>query len=244
MCRPFFFLIRSISSRKPLLIQSLTFGLLSIVLGCASSDVDDSTPEGAFKLAQQYQEMERYEEALRRYNEVRSKFPHSKHAIEAALALADVYYLQENFKEAEINYKSFRELHSRHPRMDYVVFRVGLSLVGQLPSTNDRDLSTAPEAIEVFESFIKTFPSSEFIASARQNILDLRQRLAAREDYVGSFYLRRGQHSAAIDRFLYLVKNFPESPLVEGALQKALRAARKKGDPRQIEDLESMMRNR
>jgi outer membrane protein assembly factor BamD len=215
-----------------------------MMMGCASSDIDDSTPEGALKLARQYQEMERYDEALRRYNEIRSKHPHSRQAIEAALAVADVYYLQENFKEAEINYKSFKELHSRHPRMDYVVFRIGLSLLGQLPSTNDRDLSTAPEAIEVFQSLIKDFPRSEFISTAQEHIVALRERLAAREDLVGSFYLRRGQYSAAIERFLYLVKNYPESPLAKEAIKKAIRAARKKGDPRQVEDLESLLRSR
>lgn len=104
-----------------------SFLILSLGLsGCSSSEKTASTPEGLLAIAKEYEEDDRYEEAIRRYQEVRSKFPYSPQALEAELAVADVYYKQESYPESQTAYQSFRDLHPKHPKSAYVHFRIAM----------------------------------------------------------------------------------------------------------------------
>ncbi len=118
-------------------------------------DRKSDTPEGAYAIAEEFDKDERYEEAIRRYTEVKNKFPYSNFATKAELAIADVYYKQESYPEAQVSYQAFRELHPKSPQADYVVYRIGLSYFQQLPTTLDRDLTVAREAISNFDDLIK-----------------------------------------------------------------------------------------
>ena len=93
------------------------------MVGCSSSEKKATTPEGMLARAQEYEKDDRYEEAIRRYQEVRSKFPYSPQALEAELSVADVYYKQESYPESQTAYQTFRDLHPKHPKIAYVTFR-------------------------------------------------------------------------------------------------------------------------
>ena len=139
-----------------LMNRFLLFPLLfSTVLACTTMDRKSDTPEGAYAIAEEFDKDERYEEAIRRYTEVKNKFPYSNFATKAELAIADVYYKQESYPEAQVSYQAFRELHPKSPQADYVVYRIGLSYFQQLPTTLDRDLTVAREAISNFDDLIK-----------------------------------------------------------------------------------------
>ncbi|MCX7977822.1 MAG: outer membrane protein assembly factor BamD [Bdellovibrionaceae bacterium] len=201
-----------------------------IVSSCASEEKNLNTPEGAFAYAEEFDKQDRYEEAIKRYQDVRNKFPYSTYATKSELAIADVYFRQESFAEAQTAYESFREMHPKHEKIDYVVFRIGLSLFNQLPETFDRDLSLAPKAIEVFDELIKKFPNSAFVAEARDKRTQALNMLAAKEEYVADFYLRAGEIDAAVSRFDSLFRKYPRSNVEPSALVKAIRAAKKLGD--------------
>ena len=139
---------------------------------CSSLDsYDTSTAEGSFKLAEKYVEDERYEEAIALFADVKNKFPYSKLATDAELKIADVQYDRESYLEAQTAYEVFKELHPKHPKSDYVTYRLGMSLFNQLPSTIDRDLSLAERAIVYYQEVIRSFPGSEFVASAKEHRL-------------------------------------------------------------------------
>ena len=141
------------------------FTILSFVFGCASDEKNADTPEGAFKIAKEYEDAERFEVAIQKYSDVKNKFPYSSYATAAELAIADVQYKRESYPEAQIAYQNFRDLHPKHQKIDYVVFRTGMSYYLQLPETIDRDLSLATDAIYSFNELIKSYPNSEFLAN-------------------------------------------------------------------------------
>src|SRR6476620_2432557 len=124
-------------------IPKLLFILILSVkfFGCSTVDKDPSTAEEAFKIAQDYEKADRYQVAIQRYTDVKNKFPYSSLATEAELAIADVHFKSEDYSDAQISYQNFRELHPKHPKSDYVIFRTGLSYYQQLPETIDRDLT-------------------------------------------------------------------------------------------------------
>src|SRR5437868_9563798 len=150
------------------------------LLACSSMDKKSDTAEGAFSIAQEFDKDERYEEAIRRYNEVKNKFPYSNFATKAELAVADVYYKQESYPEAQVSYQAFRELHPKHPQIDYVIFRVGLSYFNQLPSSLDRDLTIAHEAVTSFDELMKKFPNSQYVNEAADKKLETLKMLAGK----------------------------------------------------------------
>ena len=54
---------------------------LCFFVNCSTSEKKAETAEALYKRAQEYENDDRYEEAIRRYQEVRSKFPYSPIAV-------------------------------------------------------------------------------------------------------------------------------------------------------------------
>ena len=69
---------------------------------------------------------ESYGEAKKYFQFVKQKFPFSKYAVMAELALADTQFAQGNYTEANESYKSFARLHPTHEKVEdgYVAFRI------------------------------------------------------------------------------------------------------------------------
>lgn len=204
--------------------------ILSGLLACSSMDKKSDTPEGAFSIAEEFDKDERYEEALRRYTEVKNKFPYSNYATKAELAIADVYFKQESYPEAQVSYQSFLELHPKHPQTDYVMFRIGLSYFNQLPSTLDRDLTVAQDVIRSFDDLMKRFPNSQYINEAAEKKLETLKMLAGKEEYIASFYFKRDMFDSALGRYENLLSKYPNLGFDEKGLYGATVSASKIGD--------------
>jgi len=204
--------------------------IFSGLIACSSMDKKSDTPEGAFSIAEEFDKDERYEEALRRYTEVKNKFPYSNYATKAELAIADVYFKQESYPEAQVSYQSFLELHPKHPQTDYVMFRIGLSYFNQLPSTLDRDLTVAQDVIRSFDDLMKRFPNSQYINEAAEKKLETLKMLAGKEEYIASFYFKRDMFDSALGRYENLLSKYPNLGFDEKGLYGAAVSASKIGD--------------
>ncbi|MEZ0393086.1 MAG: outer membrane protein assembly factor BamD [Pseudobdellovibrionaceae bacterium] len=209
----------------------LLISTISLLSACSSNEKKADTAEGAFQLAQEYDNDERWEEAIRRYQEVKNKFPYSKYATMSELALADAYFKQETYAEAQVAYQSFKDLHPKHPRIDYVTYRLALSFYNQLPPTIDRDLTLAQSTILYFDEVINQFPNSEHLADAKEKKQATLKMLAAKEDYIGEFYFIREMYDSALTRYEGLMKKFPGLGYDAKALSKAAISASKVGEP-------------
>jgi len=202
-----------------------------IFSGCSSSEKNAATPEAMLARAQEFERDDRFEEAIRRYQEVRSKFPYSSQALEAELAVADVYFKQESFPEAQTSYQTFRDLHPKHPKIAYVYYRLAMSLYMQMPDTIDRDLSIAPETILAFSDTLKKFPESEYVKESQEKKSELIKKMAEKEIYIGDFYFKRKVYEAALPRYEYILKQYSGIGFDEKALIRAAYSAYKIGDP-------------
>lgn len=224
-------MLRKILSTIPKVV-SLIIPVFAVILmaSCASDEKKTDTAESTFNVAQEYEKDERFEEAIKKYADVKNKYPYSQYATKAELAIADVYYKEESYGEAQINYQTFRELHPTHPQIDYVIFRTGLSFYQQLPETIDRDLSLANDAIAAFDEVMQRFPKSGFVAEAKEKKENALKKLAEKEDYVGDFYFKRKIYDSALLRYEFLVANYPKLGLDERALARAYYSAVKVKD--------------
>lgn len=199
--------------------------------GCVSYDkFDTSKPEGAFGMAQALEADERYEEALSQYQNLKNRFPYSKYAVSAELQIAEIQYKRDAFPEAQGAYQLFKELHPRHPKIDYVTFRIGDSIFRQLPSSIDRDLSIAPHAVKEFDVLIRDYPNSEYVDDAKNRKQEVINMMADKELYISDFYFRTEEWLHAIVRFEKYLKDFPTHQRRPHAFYRAGKAAEKLGD--------------
>lgn len=212
--------------------QTLLFCLFfSFFLGaCSSEEKKADTAEGAFAIAQEFDQNERYDEAIRRYHEVKNKFPYSKYATMAELAIADAYFKQESYPEAQIAYQTFRELHPKHPKSDYVTFQLAMSFYKQLPDTIDRDLTLTQSAIMYFDELITRYPESDKVKEAREMKVEALKMLAGKEEYIGNFYFIRGKYDSALSRYERLIQLYPDLGFDSLAMSRAAISAARLGE--------------
>lgn len=209
----------------------LLISSISLLSSCSSSDKKADTAEGAYAIAQEFDNDERYEEAIKRYQDVKNKFPYSKFATLSELAVADVYFKQESYPEAQVAYQSFKDLHPKHPRVDYVTYRLAMSFYNQLPPTIDRDLSLAQSAILYFDEVLNQFPNSEFAKESKEKKNATVKMLAEKEDYIAEFYFIREKYDSALPRYEGLLRKYPGIGLDAKALSRAAVSAAKIGEP-------------
>ncbi|HVK62183.1 MAG TPA: outer membrane protein assembly factor BamD [Bdellovibrionales bacterium] len=229
----------------PGFVLILGFASISLTSGCSSTPTyDTSTPEGAFKSAEELEKDERYEEAIARYGEVKNKHPYSKLATEAELRIADIQFTRESYVDAQGAYQLFKEFHPKHPRIDYVTFRLALSYYNQLPSTIDRDLSLAEKAILYFDETINSYPSSKFVKESKEKREAALKMLGEKEMYIAAFYTKRDMYESALKRFEYILKTYPnlgfDAPALYGAAKSAFETGEKERGNQHLKNLYSL----
>ena len=159
-----------------------------------------------------------YEEATEAFQQLKDRYPYSKYAIMAELKMADALYETEEFEEAYTAYDDFEKLHPRNESIPYVIYQKGMCNFRQVTAI-DRDQSFTFKAKEEFDRLVKRFPSNEYANRARKNIRQCFIYLAEYELYVGHFYFKMGKYRTAMNRYTYLIQNYPDMGQYHEALE-------------------------
>lgn len=156
-----------------------------------------------------------YLEATRYLEAVRNNFPYSQYAALAELAIADMAYERDDYSSAATAYQDFVKSHPSHPKADYAAFRAGMARYEDragswflLPPAHERDETPVRQALEAFQRFVTAYPKSELVPRAKDLIHDCRERLAAHERYVASFYWKRKAWRGAAARLVAIADNY------------------------------------
>lgn len=166
--------------------------------------------EVLFKEAQRLVESERYIMALEKLNTIKSQYPYSYYATSAELMQADILYKQENFEEAAAAYLLFKDFHPKHPKMDYVTFKIAESYYKQKPSTFDRDLTTARQAIKYFNELRSLYPKSDYLKDAKVKVDECYKMLKDKELYIANFYFKTEDYLSAEFRYKKILTAFQD----------------------------------
>ena len=140
--------------------------------------------------------------------------PNSATGREGLLLAADCYFKAggtDNLIKAEARYRDFVNRFPTSEHAAYAQFQIGLSLAKRLAKP-DRDQSIAKQALAALEDVERFYPTSEFAAQAKAEADNVRGRLAEHDYIVGRFYERYGMPNSAIDRYVYLLDNYPAYP--------------------------------
>jgi outer membrane protein assembly factor BamD len=197
--------------------------LLTSVSGCALWDrffgkEEEKAADILMKEGLAAYEDGNYEAAAEVFQQIKDRYPYSEFSAEAELRIADALFEKKEYEEAYQAYSEFEKLHPTNDHIPYVVYQQGMCDFEQM-TTIDRDQSHTLAAKEAFERLVKRFPRSPYAAKARNHIRKCLIFLAEYELYVGKFYYDRRQYQAAMDRFRYVLENYPDLGQYHEALE-------------------------
>ena len=192
---------------RRLLAAVVLVSLLASLTGCAWWDSIwgkeprvRQTPEGIYQKGYEQYKKGDYKKAIETFTRVRDEYPLNPVALMAELGIADSYFENEQYVDAEVSYNSFVDLHPTNPNVPYAMFQLGMCHYQQM-QTIDRDQSETVKARKEFERLMARFPQSKFSIMAEKNLREVKQRQAEHEFYVGEFYYRTKKYEAALKRF-------------------------------------------
>ncbi|MDZ7767847.1 MAG: outer membrane protein assembly factor BamD [Woeseiaceae bacterium] len=188
--------------------------LLSIFLaGCAGNDEQEETLISniteAYETAQQSMRNQNYRRAIQIFEALQARFPFSELSKQIQLELMYAYYKAARPEQAIDAADQFMRENPTHERYDYALYVKALSYYEKEPGFLERrfkqDLSSRPPrdatlAFSLLKRLVERYPASPYAADSEQRMVHLRNRLAAYENYVASFYLRQGAFVAALNR--------------------------------------------
>ena len=138
--------------------------------------------------------------------------PNSATGREGLLLAADAYFMaggEDNMIKAEARYRDFVNRFPTSERAAYAQYQIGLTLSRRIAKP-DRDQSISVQAVQALEDVERFYPTSEYAAQAKDEAARVRARLAEHDYMVGRFYKRFGLPNSAVDRYVYLLENFPD----------------------------------
>lgn len=168
---------------------------------------------GLFQMRRGY-----YTKALEAFNRVRNYHRDDPASVMAQLAIADVHFKKGDFDQARYAYEEFSAYHPRHPAIDYVTFRIGLSIYKRASKVAARDQTATRGAVNVWTGFDSRFPDSEHKEEVLKLLDKSRSRLAAKELWVAKFYVQREAWGAVRKRAETMLRRYPDTPNTPEAL--------------------------
>ena len=157
--------------------------------------------------------------ALMSLQTVKDRYPYTQSAIVASLKLADTYYDMGEYAMAIDLYVEFERLHPKDVNIPYIRYQRGMCNFKQIKGY-DREQRHAVAAALDFVKLINEYPDNEYTIKARRHYRSCLINLTRFEIYTGNFYFKQGFYHAALNRYEYAIKNFPDLGQYYEALEK------------------------
>ena len=199
----------------PLLVRCACKGFGTFLGGDVSEPTYADEADVNLKHGDDALESKNYIEAQKYFDYVKSKYPYLEAATTAELRLGDVDFEREKYLEARDRYLNFIKLHPTHPKIDYAAYRAAMTHFKDMPSDffllppgSEKDQAEVRAASVALADFIRSYPSSEYLAPEQKPLDDVRKRLAEHELYVAGFYKRREKWNAVVGRLNIMARDF------------------------------------
>jgi outer membrane protein assembly factor BamD len=216
----------SLPGRWRLLMFALLLAVGAASGGCATADEEGKGVTYSLTAKQNYEKGleelkdENFAEATRYFSFVKQKFPFSRYAVLAELALADTQYSRGSYQEAIDAYKTFARLHPTHEKVEdgYVAFKIADCYVQEMPGdwflvppAFEKDQTAVRDAFRELSDFLDKYPDSKYVTDVKKLRREVMARLIEHEVYVARFYLDTGHPRAAVLRIEAAIRRYPES---------------------------------
>jgi outer membrane protein assembly factor BamD len=153
----------------------------------------------------------RYEIARITLNTLINTYDQSEYLAKAKLAVADSWFREggsASLAQAEAEYKDFILFYPTMEEAAESQQKICMIHYKQMDKV-DRDQSQAIRAEDECRALIVQFPNSKYVDETKQLLRNIQEAIAEGEYAVGSFYLKRGDNSAAANRLSHVVEQYP-----------------------------------
>lgn len=161
----------------------------------------------------------RYATAAKEFDEVDRQHPYSVWATKAQLMAAYAQYQNNKYDDAIVALDRFIQLHPSNRDTAYAYYLKALCYYEQI-SDVQRDAKMTELALRALDEVVRRFPDTAFARDARLKLDLTYDHLAGKEMEVGRFYLKRGQHVGAINRFKVVIDKYQTTSHVPEALHR------------------------
>lgn len=174
--------------------------------------------EGAEQL-----ERRRYDEAIAYFEEVERQHPYSAWARRAMLMTAYAQYRTNAYEDAIAQIDRFLAIHPGNKDAAYAYYLKATNYYERIRDVG-RDQDMTKQALASLEDVVRRYPDTAYARDAALKLDLARDHLAGKEMAVGRYYLKRGQHVAALGRFDSVLKNYQTTSQVPEALHRSVEA--------------------
>jgi outer membrane protein assembly factor BamD len=217
--------------RHSLALFLLLSPLLFAMGACSSDKLDASAKnvpvEELYSEAKKHLDEKNYEEAIKKFETLQSRYPYGRYAQQAQLEIAYAHYKQNEPESAIAAADRFIKQYPNNPHVDYAYYLKGLAnfnvdiglfgmAFGQDPT--ERDPQASRDSFAALKDLVTRFPTSKYAPDSRLRMQYLLNSLAKYEIHVANYYLRRGAHVAAVNRAKEVLTTYPNAPSIRDAL--------------------------
>lgn len=155
--------------------------------------------------------------AARKFNEVELLYPQSEFAPKSLLMSAYSYYIDDYYEDCISELERFLRVYPKDKNLDYAYYLLAISYYEQIIDEK-KDLFSILKAQEYFEYITLKYPNTEFALDSIFKLELIDDILAAKEMYLGRYYVEKTKWIPAINRFKNIVENYETTIYIEEAL--------------------------
>ena len=157
--------------------------------------------------------------ASRKFDEAEILFPQSIWAAKASLMSAYALYSQNYYDDAIFNLERHIKNYPKDKDLVYAHYLIAICYFEQLYDER-KDLKPLVKAREKFEYILKKYPNTDYAIDAKWKMGLIVDQMAAKEMYIGRYYMKMEKWIAAINRFKFVVKYYDTTVYIEEALHR------------------------
>ena len=157
--------------------------------------------------------------AAKKFNEAELLFPQSIWAPKSSLMAAYAYYTQDYYGDAIAELERFIRIYFKNRNIDYAHYLLAVSYYEQIVDEK-KDLQSIVNAKKYFEIIIKNYPQTTYALDSEFKVGLINDTLAAKEMYVGRYYLEKKKWIPAINRFKTIANDYQTTIYAEEALHR------------------------
>ena len=157
--------------------------------------------------------------AAKKFNEAELLFPQSEWAPKSALMAAYSYYAYDYYGDSIYELEQFIKKYPKDERISYANFLLAMCYYQSIVDEK-KDLEPLLKARDKFIYVVENYPNTDFAMDAQFKLDLIREILASKEMYLGSYYIQKGKWIAAINRFKTVINDYETTIYVEEALHR------------------------
>lgn len=214
-----------------LIITFLVIVLLATACSSKKNEkpkVPDKPASELYAQAQKELQEASFEKATDVLEALDNRYPFGPHSQQVQLDLIYAYYKRDDSALALANIDRFMRLNPTNSNLDYLYYLRGLTYMALdkqffqnlfRVDRSNRDPSEVLKAFKDFTHLIEYYPESPYAKDARLRLIFIKDKLARYEISIAQWYIKRKAYIAAINRAKIVLNNYPDTKLVEPALE-------------------------